>query len=90
VRFGDQSYGDNKLEIMGQISRLEIGLFGKMRRVCQMQKRFDINYSQTIPETMPYYLSIDGENYVLRSPSKVIVSAAKQITILRGPNQSLK
>ncbi len=37
----------------------------KFKRVCQMKSQFYINFKEELPERLPVYLSIDGENFVL-------------------------
>ena len=77
---------------MGQDSRVGFGL-GKMKRICQIQSTVAINFVQGMPERMPVCLSIDGENFVMYQPRKLVLEKSRyaggQITVLRGPNAPL-
>ena len=58
------SYSDAKMELMGQDSRLAMAV-GKMKRVCQLENSFSMNFVREMPERLQVCLSIDGENFAL-------------------------
>ena len=93
LRQGLQSYSDNKLEMMGQSSQTMMG-FKQIKRVCQMQSTFNVNFRSDIPDLLPVYLSIDGENFILNKPHKLIIEQSRflktHLTVLRGPNAPLQ
>jgi hypothetical protein len=72
---------------MGQDSRTSV-ILKQMKRVCQMQDSISINFKRDLPVGLPIYLGIDGENFVLEKPQKLVLEAAhfSPINILRGPN----
>jgi hypothetical protein len=47
-----------------------------------------VTFRENLPQTFPVYISVDGENYVLRRPEKLVLETnrhAQQINVLRGP-----
>jgi predicted double-glycine peptidase len=48
-------------------------LFKRIKRICQIQSGCKVAFREGLPETFPVYISVDGENYVLRTPEMLSI-----------------
>ena len=46
----------------------------EMQRFSQLEGTFEFNFRRDLPEKMIVYISIDGENYILVEPKKLVFS----------------
>ncbi|CDW82778.1 guanylate-binding n-terminal domain containing protein [Stylonychia lemnae] len=92
-RLGQQSYSDNKIELMGQHSIGRLFTLKEMRRYCQIEGPFEFHFRKDIPQQAPIFISIDGENYVMFGAEKLVFRQyhlAPYITIIRGPKKPFR
>lgn len=60
-----------------------------IKRLCQVQARFEIIFRDDLIENVPLNFSIDGENYHLINPVKLVYKLFDKcnfINTIRGPN----
>ena len=58
-----------------------------------MEGDFEVEFRPDMPKDVPFYFAIDGENFVLTQPSKIVFRQfehAQKIRVLRGPKRPLR
>lgn len=70
LRQGPASSDDFKLELLGSDNCIAV-LFKRIKRICQIQSGCKVAFREGLPEDFPVYISIDGENYILRTPEQL-------------------
>lgn len=55
-------------------SHTRFGMFGKkeINRFCQLESHFEFTFKKDLPSKLPVYFTVDGENYMLIDPDKLV------------------